>query len=83
LGLFAFGLLTRRSVADRYVPIVAIAAPIICFFLDKFQKQLFGSFEIGLELIIINGLLTFLGLFLISKPGVKTAEAKELETAAS
>jgi Na+/proline symporter len=81
LGLFAFGLLTKRQVADRYVPIVAVVAPIICFFLDKFQKDIFGSFEIGLELIVINGLLTFLGLFLISKPGVKTAPAQELQTA--
>jgi Na+/proline symporter len=67
LGLFAFGLLTKREVNDKLVPIVAIASPVICFFLDKFQKNIFGKFEIGLELIIINGLLTFLGLMLISR----------------
>jgi Na+/proline symporter len=67
LGLFAFGLLTKRQVNDRLVPYIAIAAPIICFFLDKFQKQIFGSFEIGLELIIINGLLTFIGLWIFSR----------------
>lgn len=78
LGLFAFGILSKRQVADKLVPYVAIAAPLICFFLDKFQKNIFGSFEIGLELIIINGLLTFLGLMLISRKGdgsVQTAEA--------
>jgi len=69
LGLFAFGLLSKRRVADRYVPIIAIASPIVCFFIDKFQKNIFGEFEIGLELLIINGLLTFIGLLLISKPG--------------
>lgn len=69
LGLFSFGILTRRTVNDKYVPIIAIAAPIICFFLDKYQKNIFGSFQIGLELIIINGLLVFLGLLLISKRG--------------
>lgn len=68
LGLFAFGILTNRKVADRAVPFIAVAAPLLCFFLDKYQKELFGSFEIGLELIIINGLLVFLGLLLISKP---------------
>jgi Na+/proline symporter len=68
LGLFTFGILTRRSVAGRYVPYVAVAAPLICFFIDKFQGVLFGTFEIGLELLIINGALTFLGLLLISKP---------------
>ncbi|HEX2535397.1 MAG TPA: sodium:solute symporter [Chitinophagaceae bacterium] len=76
LGLFAFGLLTRRYVHDRVVPYVAIAAPVICFFIDKFQKQLFGDFEIGLELLIINGVLTFLGLLAVSK---KTSDNPELE----
>jgi Na+/proline symporter len=68
LGLFAFGMLTKRSVNDKLVPYIAVASPIICFFLDRYQKQIFGSFEIGLELLIINGGLTFLGLMLISKP---------------
>jgi Na+/proline symporter len=70
LGLFAFGILSKRRVADKYVPIICIAAPLICFFFDKYQKEIFGKFEIGLELIIINGLLVFLGLLLISKPQV-------------
>lgn len=69
LGLFAFGILTKRSVADRMVPVIAVLAPLICYILDVYQEEIFGSFQIGLELIIINGLLTFLGLMLISKPG--------------
>jgi Na+/proline symporter len=71
LGLFSFGILTKRSVQDRLVPVVCVAAPIICFILDKYQKLLFGSFEIGLELLIINGLLTFLGLLIISKKAAR------------
>lgn len=67
LGLFIFGILTKRKVNDRLVPYVAIAAPVVCFIIDKFQKQIFGNFEIGLELIIINGLLTYIGLLFISK----------------
>ena len=74
LGLFAFGILTRRSVSDRFVPYVALAAPLVCFFIDTFQKSLFGGFEIGLELLIINGLLTFIGLMLISKPALPQSE---------
>lgn len=66
LGLFSFGILTKRAVKDKLVPFVCVAAPIVCFIIDKYQKQLFGSFEIGLELLIINGLLTFVGLLLIS-----------------
>jgi mannitol-specific phosphotransferase system IIBC component len=68
LGLFAFGILTTRKVKDKYVPAIAIAAPVICFILDKYQKSIFGKFEIGLELIVINGLLVFLGLMLVSSP---------------
>lgn len=68
LGLFSFGILTSRSVNDKLVPLICIAAPLICYVIDRFQKEIFGSYEIGLELLIINGLLTFIGLFLISKP---------------
>lgn len=67
LGLFSFGILTKRVVEDKFVPIICVLAPVICYILDKYQKQLLGSFEIGLELLIINGLLTFIGLLIISK----------------
>lgn len=67
LGLFAFGIITKRAVNDKAVPVICMMSPVICFILDKFQKNLFGSFEIGLELLIINGLITFAGLLLISK----------------
>jgi Na+/proline symporter len=67
LGLFTFGILLKRAVNDKLVPFICIASPLICLMLDKFQKQIFGSFEIGLELLIINGLITFLGLLVISR----------------
>jgi Na+/proline symporter len=66
LGLFSFGILTKRQVADKWVPVVSILSPLVCFLLDKYQQQLFGGFEIGLELLVINGLLTFIGLLIIS-----------------
>jgi SSS family transporter len=69
LGLFTFGIITKRVVNDKLVPYVCIAAPIICFIIDKYQKSLLGSYEVGLELLIINGSITFLGLLLISKKG--------------
>jgi SSS family transporter len=75
LGLFTFGILLKRNVKDKLVPIVCIASPVICFFLDRFQKQIFGSFELGLELLIINGLITFIGLLLISKPAEEYAKS--------
>ena len=67
LGLFAFGIFTKIKVEDKLVPYVCIAAPIISYFIDKYQAVLFGNFQIGLELLLINGLLTFLGLYIIRK----------------
>ena len=66
LGLFSFGILTRRKVNEKFVPIVCILAPVLCYLLSHFSKSFLGNFEIGLELIIINGLLTFIGLLAIS-----------------
>ena len=66
LGLFTFSILTKKSVKDRFVPIICIISPILCYVLDKYQQDLFGKFEIGLELLIINGLITFIGLLLIA-----------------
>ncbi|MBX9782486.1 MAG: sodium:solute symporter [Chitinophagaceae bacterium] len=77
LGLFTFGILTKRIVNDKLAPYVCVAAPVICFFIDKYQKQLFGSFEVGLELLVINGLLTFAGLMLISGNGKQQAAMAE------
>ncbi|OPB97978.1 sodium:solute symporter [Elizabethkingia occulta] len=67
LGLFVFGIFTKYKVKDHLVPYVCVAAPIISYFIDKYQEQIFGDFKIGLELLLINGLLTFIGLFLIRK----------------
>lgn len=74
LGLFAFGILTRLQVKDRWVPLVCVAGPVICFFIDKYQASLFGKFQIGLELLVVNGLLTFVGLWLIRKKNLPAAD---------
>jgi SSS family transporter len=66
LGLFAFGILTKRKLNDKWVPFICVLAPILCFVLETYQKVLLGGFQIGQELLIINGLFTFLGLWLIS-----------------
>ena len=67
LGLFAFGIFTKFQVMDKWVPYVCIASPVISFLIDKYQENFFGDFKIGLELLIINGLITFFGLWLIRK----------------
>lgn len=66
LGLFAFGLLTRRSVNDRWVPAITVGAPILCGIVEFNQAYLLGSYRLGLELLMINGILVFAGLLAIS-----------------
>ncbi len=72
LGLFAFGILTKRSIKDNWAFLPCFIAPLLCLLLDYLQPYFFGSaptsFRIGQELLIINGLFTFFGLYLISSP---------------
>jgi Na+/proline symporter len=69
LGLYAFGLFVKtKTVHDKLVPIICLISPAICFFISKYSADLFGNYVIDNELIIVNGLITFLGLRLISKP---------------
>ena len=67
LGLFVFGIFTKFKIRDALVPWVCVLSPILTYIIDQHQVLLFGDFKIGLELLIINGGITFLGLFLIRK----------------
>lgn len=71
LGLYGFGLFMKtKTVRDRWVPFVCIAAPALCWVITANSKQWFGDYQFDNELILVNGLLTFLGLLIISKPAV-------------
>lgn len=67
LGLYAFGLFTKWSVRDRWVPVVAVVCPVICYLLKIYSAQLFGGYQLGFELLLLNGILTFIGLVLIRR----------------
>ena len=67
LGLFVFGIFTKFKIRDALVSWVCVLSPILTYIIDQHQVLLFGDFKIGLELLIINGGITFLGLFLIRK----------------
>jgi SSS family solute:Na+ symporter len=70
LGLFSFGLFTRRLVNDRITPLIAIVSPLACYFLSKYSVVLLNGYKFGFELLLVNGLLTFVGLYIFSrKPG--------------
>ena len=67
LGMYAFGLFTRWKVHDKMVPYVAIASPLICVLLNTFSEELFRGYRFGFELLIVNGVITFLGMILIRR----------------
>lgn len=69
LGLYAFGLFTKFQVRDKWVPLVAIFSPIFCFFLAKYSPLL--GYKFGFELLMVNGAITFFGLLLLSRRGVR------------
>jgi SSS family solute:Na+ symporter len=66
LGLYAFGLFTKLPVRDREVPYIAVASPILSFILDYNSAELFNGYEIGFEILLINGAITYFGLWLSS-----------------
>ncbi len=69
LGLFAFGIFTRRPVRQGYaVLVVCLVAPLICYIVSENAARWFGGFQIGIELLILNALITFAGLLFISAP---------------
>ena len=62
LGLYAFGIFNKAKVKDKYVPIICIAAPIICYLLKDNSEAWLNGYKFGFELLILNGLLTYVGL---------------------
>jgi len=67
LGLYSFGLFTKFRVHDRRVPIIAMLSPVICYFLSEYSVDIFNGYRFGFELLILNGFITFAGLFLVRK----------------
>jgi Na+/proline symporter len=70
LGLFSFGILTKRNVPKGYATLwICLAAPVICYVIHLYGASLLGGFQIGIEMLVLNGLITFMGLWLISVRG--------------
>ena len=66
IGMFFFGILTKQKVKDGAVPYIAVAAPVLCLIFNLAGKKYFG-FDLGFTLLIVNGLLTYLGMWLFRK----------------
>ena len=68
LGLFAFGILTKRQLIHPKTAFITLISPLLCYGLKTNSTLLLGSYQLGNELLILNGALTFLLLFIVSKP---------------
>ena len=66
LGLYTFGLFTKRKVIDKWVPFVALLSPILSYIVNLNSVNWFWGYRFGFEILILNGLLAFIGLWLIS-----------------
>jgi len=66
LGLFAFGILTKRLVKDRFVPLVGLLSPVLTYIINANSVAWFGGYKFGFELLLLNGLIMFTGLLLLS-----------------
>lgn len=81
LGLFAFGILTKRRLGENIsIPIICLVAPAICYIISENATKWFSGYQIGVELLILNGLITFIGLWLVSsntKGHIPTSIAEE------
>lgn len=75
LGLFAFGMFTKRMPRDKYVPYICIASPLLCYAIDTLTWN-FAGYRFGYELLMMNGALTFLALLSVSSQGTPLAECQ-------
>ena len=67
VGMFAFGIFMKQRVYDRYIPIVAVLSPILCYVLQHYSERWFNGYQFSYELLLINAFFTFIGLWLLSK----------------
>ena len=65
LGMFAFGIFMKHRIRDKYLPIVAILSPIVCYVIQHYSERWFNGYQISYELLLINALFTFMGLWIL------------------
>jgi SSS family transporter len=68
LGLYAFGIFSNRPVRDKLVPIICLASPVFTYIVNENSAAWFGGYQFGFERLLLNGLFTFVGLLVVSKP---------------
>jgi SSS family solute:Na+ symporter len=71
LGLYAFGLFNTYKVKDTGVPFVCLLCPVLCYVLSTFSERWFNGYVFGFELLILNGLMTYAGLWVLAEKKVQ------------
>jgi len=72
LGLYAFGMISKRKVLDKAVPFIALLSPLVSFVLATNSQTWFWGYQFGFELLLLNGMFTFVGLWLFSSESIST-----------
>jgi Na+/proline symporter len=67
LGMFAFGIFMKQRVRDKYIPVAAVLSPVLCYVIQQNSEKWFNGYQFSYELLLINALFTFLGLWALSK----------------
>ena len=74
LGLYFFGLYTRRKVRDKWVPLICLLSPVVSYLLSVYSEQLLWGYNFGFEILIVNGLITTIGLWVLSAGKMEQAK---------
>ncbi|WP_242927005.1 sodium:solute symporter [Pontibacter vulgaris] len=77
LGLYSFGLFTKRNIRDKFVPVICVLAPVLTYIISSNSKEWLFGYEFGFEVLLLNGLLTFTGLLAVSKKNNKLELAQK------
>ena len=67
LGLFAYGILTKRAIKDRWVPVLGVLSPVLTYVINVNSEAWLGGYKFGFELLLLNGLIMFVGLIILTK----------------
>ena len=72
LGLFTFGIASKRKVNDKMMPFVCVAAPLLSLIINHYSTNIFRGYQLGYEIIVVNAILTIFGIYLFSKNNLTT-----------
>jgi Na+/proline symporter len=67
VGLFAFGMYSKRKAPDQWIPVICILAPLVSVILDQYSEKWFNGYQFGYDILVVNSVITLAGMYIISK----------------